>query len=157
MLQKWKAAPQLLLYVQRLRMNMHLWSRCTEADGFPAFYSFLNESSLLSHARLCLTVYICIGDPQTKATMIKGLTSKSFRRQMQPFHTSSHHLSAAMKMPLAACALRSGGQEERKMSSSFIMERMLAAVTSARERSRARLRDGTESVEVSQLNISAIM
>lgn len=42
-------------------------------------------------------------------------------------------------MPLAACALRSGGQEERKRSSSFIMERMLEAETSARERSNARL------------------
>lgn len=49
------------------------------------------------------------------------------------------HLSAAWKMPLAACALRSGGQEERKRSSSFIMERMLEAETSARERSNARL------------------
>lgn len=49
------------------------------------------------------------------------------------------HLSAALKMPLAACALRSGGQEERKMSSSFIMERMLEAVTSDKERSNARL------------------
>lgn len=49
------------------------------------------------------------------------------------------HLSAALNMPLAACDLRSGGQEERKRSSSFIMERMLDAETSAKERSKARL------------------
>ena len=49
------------------------------------------------------------------------------------------HLSAALNMPLAACDLRSGGQEERKRSSSFIMERMLEAETSAKERSKARL------------------
>lgn len=56
----------------------------------------------------------------------------------QTYHVRTH-LSAALKMPLAACALRSGGQEERKRSSSFIMERMLEAETSARERSNARL------------------
>lgn len=49
------------------------------------------------------------------------------------------HLSAALNMPLAVCALRSGGQDERKISSSFIMERMFEADTSARERSNARL------------------
>lgn len=49
------------------------------------------------------------------------------------------HLSAALNMPLAVCDLRSGGQEERKMSSSFIIERTFEADTSARERSKARL------------------
>lgn len=53
-------------------------------------------------------------------------------------------------MPLAACALRSGGQEERKRSSSFIMERMLEADTSASERSNARLESWAgETVNVS--------
>lgn len=50
------------------------------------------------------------------------------------------YLSAALKMPLAAWALSSRGQEERKMSSSFIMERMLEADTRAKESSSARLR-----------------
>lgn len=49
------------------------------------------------------------------------------------------YLSAALKMPLAAWALSSGGQEERKMSSSFIIERMLEADTKAKESSKARL------------------
>lgn len=49
------------------------------------------------------------------------------------------HLSAALNMPLAVCALRSGGHEERKISSSFIMERTFEADTSARDRSNARL------------------
>lgn len=56
------------------------------------------------------------------------------------------HLSAALNMPLAACDLRSGGQEERKRSSSFIMERMLEADTSAKERSNARLESWQETI-----------
>ncbi len=58
------------------------------------------------------------------------------------------HLSAALNMPLAVWALSSGGQEERKMSSSFIMERMLEADTSANERSNARLKSWPEDINV---------
>lgn len=58
------------------------------------------------------------------------------------------HLSAAMNMPLAAWDLSSRGQEDKKMSSSFIMERILEADTSAKERSNARLGSGPEMVNV---------
>lgn len=54
-------------------------------------------------------------------------------------HWNNAYLSAAMNMPLAAWALSSGGQEERKTSSSFIIERMLEDDTRANERSKARL------------------
>lgn len=64
------------------------------------------------------------------------------------------HLSAALKMPLAACALSSGGQEERKRSSSFIMERMLEADTSARDSSNARLERWQRRVNVGGSGLS---
>ncbi|TNN43430.1 hypothetical protein EYF80_046359 [Liparis tanakae] len=57
-------------------------------------------------------------------------------------------LSAALKMPLVACARSSAGQEERKRSSSFIIERMLEADTSARESSNARLEGREERINV---------
>lgn len=53
------------------------------------------------------------------------------------------YLSAALNIPLAVWDLSSGGQEERKLSSSFIIERMLEADTRAKESSKARL-DGSE-------------
>lgn len=49
------------------------------------------------------------------------------------------YLSAALNMPQAAWDLSSGGQEERKWRSSFIMERMFVADTRARDSSNARL------------------
>lgn len=58
------------------------------------------------------------------------------------------NLSAALNMPLVAWARSSGGQDERKRSSSFIMERMLEAETSARERSNARLESWPERINV---------
>lgn len=47
--------------------------------------------------------------------------------------------SAVLNMPDAVFARSSGGQVERKARSSFIMVRMFAAVTKARESSKARL------------------
>lgn len=59
------------------------------------------------------------------------------------------HLSAALNMPLAAWAFSSAGQEERKRSSSFIMERTLEADTSAKESSNARLESWPKGINVS--------
>lgn len=47
--------------------------------------------------------------------------------------------SAVLNIPDAVFALSSGGQVERKARSSFIMVRMFAAVTKARESAKARL------------------
>lgn len=75
---------------------------------------------------------------------LKALPNLSFRSVFMHVCTlelvaDATHLSAAWNMPLAVCALRSGGHEERKISSSFIMERTFEADTRARERSKARL------------------
>lgn len=50
------------------------------------------------------------------------------------------YLSAALKMPEAVWDRSSGGQVERKMRSSFIIERMFTADTRASDRSKARLK-----------------
>lgn len=49
------------------------------------------------------------------------------------------YLSAALKMPEAVWDRSSGGQVERKMRSSFIIERIFTADTRARDSSKARL------------------